>query len=54
MGPGEWELLPMGSDRFDLLSGPPLRLKFARSGGMASSVTELWQSGKTDTFNRIN
>ena len=53
-GPGEWELLPMGSERFGLVSGPPLRLKFDRDGAKVISVTEIFQSGKTDTFTRID
>ena len=53
VGAGEWELLAMGDGRFGLVSGPPLRLRFGRDGGKVT-VTETWQSGKTDTFARLD
>jgi hypothetical protein len=51
-GPQEWELLPLGSDRFALVTGPNLTLQFNRADEKIAGVTEIFPSGQQESIAR--
>lgn len=54
VGKNEWQLVPLGAHRFSFVSGPSITLRFDRTGEQVSGVTEMFASGKQESFPRAS
>jgi hypothetical protein len=52
LGSQEWELVPLSEELFMLASGPNVRIKFDRTAGKVTGVSERFESGNTVPFPR--